>query len=150
MPPAALELIPRSPPRRFVPPHRIRQAVTGLCRQKIAPSPVPYSRLPSLRPSLVTLFLKSLGRYLSLLLQLLTSPRHDGRRLTGFLLVLGAIPLLVAVQLLHWLTFLLDEIFYRGYRDVPVRQPLFVLGPPRTGTTHLHRVLSEDARAAPG
>ena len=90
------------------------------------------------------LFLISLRRYLALLLQLVTSPRRDGRRLVGFLLVLSALPLVVAVQLLHWLTFLLDEIFYRGYHDVVVREPLFVLGPPRTGTTHLHRVLSAD------
>ncbi len=92
----------------------------------------------------MTLFLKSLRRYLALLLQLVASPRRDGRRLAGFLLVLAAMPLVIAVQLLHWLTFLLDEIFYRGYRSVPVREPLFVLGPPRTGTTHLHRVLSAD------
>lgn len=90
----------------------------------------------------MTLFFKSLRRYLALLLQLVLSPRRDGRRLTGFLVVLGAFPVLLIVQLLHWLTFLLDEIFYRGYRDVPVREPLFVLGPPRSGTTFLHHVLS--------
>jgi hypothetical protein len=90
----------------------------------------------------VKLFLKSLRRYLALLLQLVVSPRRDGRRLTGFLVVLGIFPLVLAVQLLHWLTFLLDEIFYRGYRDVKVREPMFVLGPPRSGTTFLHKVLA--------
>lgn len=90
------------------------------------------------------LFLKSLRRFLVLFLQLATSPGRDGRRLTGFLLILVLFPLALAVQLLHWLTFLLDEIFYRSYRDVTVREPLFVLGPPRSGTTHLHHVLSAD------
>ncbi|HSN52567.1 MAG TPA: sulfotransferase, partial [Woeseiaceae bacterium] len=97
---------------------------------------------PGPTPIFVTLFLKSLRRYLALLLQLVLSARRDGRRLAGFLVVLGAFPLLLVVQLVHWLTFLLDEIFYRGYRDVQVREPLFVLGPPRSGTTFLHRVLS--------
>jgi len=107
----------------------------GLCHTRGIPEPAAI---------FVNLFLISLRRYLALLLQLVTSPRRDGRRLVGFLLVLGALPLVVAAQFLHWLTFLLDEIFYRGYRDVAVREPLFVLGPPRTGTTHLHRVLSAD------
>jgi hypothetical protein len=93
---------------------------------------------------LVTLFLKSLRRYLALFLQLVTSLGQSRRRPAGFLLVLGLFPFALALQLLHWLTFLLDEIFYRNYRDVAVREPLFVLGPPRSGTTHLHHVLSTD------
>ena len=93
-------------------------------------------------PILVKLFLKSLWRYLALLLQLATSPRRDSRQLLGFLFVFGAFPLLVALQLLHWLAFLLDEIFYCDYRGVEVREPVFVLGPPRSGTTFLHHVLS--------
>ena len=63
----------------------------------------------------------------------------------GFLLLLGAFPLFVGLQLVHWLTLLLDELIFRGYRKVDVRQPVFVLGPPRSGTTHLHHVLSADA-----
>ncbi len=93
---------------------------------------------------LVILFLKSLRRYLVLLLQLVASMGRGHRRLTGFLLVLGLFPFAFALQLLHWLTLLLDELFYRGYRNVAVREPLFVLGPPRSGTTHLHHVLSAD------
>lgn len=101
-------------------------------------------RNPKPSAILVKLFLKSLRRYLALLVQLVASPRRDGRRTGGLLLVLAALPLVLAVQLLHWLAFLFDEVFYRGYRDVTIREPLFVLGPPRTGTTHLHRVLSAD------
>jgi hypothetical protein len=56
----------------------------------------------------------------------------------------GFIPLFALVQSIHWIGFLLDEIFYRGYRRVEIREPLFVLGVPRSGTTHLHRLLAED------
>ncbi len=53
------------------------------------------------------------------------------------------LPLFALVQMIHWLGFLLDELFYRGYRDVTLEQPVFILGVPRSGTTFLHRVLSD-------
>ena len=81
---------------------------------------------------------------MALFLRLAIAPRRDGRGLSGFLLVVLLFPVALLLQLVHWLTFLLDEIFFRNYRKVTVREPLFVLGPPRTGTTHLHRVLSAD------
>jgi hypothetical protein len=57
---------------------------------------------------------------------------------------MGFVPLFALVQGIHWLGFLLDEIFFRDYRKVQVKEPLIVLGVPRSGTTHLHRVLAED------
>lgn len=90
------------------------------------------------------LFLKSLARYLALFLQAVSSPYREKRRPLGFLLVLGAFPIFVVVQLVHWITLLLDELIFSGYRNVEVREPVFVLGPPRSGTTHLHHVLSAD------
>lgn len=43
-----------------------------------------------------------------------------------------------------WVGFLLDEIFFRGYRSQPVSKPVFIIGPPRSGTTYLQRLLAED------
>lgn len=60
------------------------------------------------------------------------------------LVMLGFLPFLALVLAIHWLGFLLDEIFFRGYRRVDIREPLFVLGVPRSGTTNLHRVLARD------
>jgi hypothetical protein len=60
------------------------------------------------------------------------------------LVMVGFLPLFTLVQAIHWLCLLLDEVLFRGYRRVPVREPLFVLGVPRSGTTLLHRVLSRD------
>lgn len=55
-------------------------------------------------------------------------------------------PVFCVLQLLHWIGFALDEVFFRGWRRVEVRKPVFVLGPPRSGTTHLHHVLALDER----
>lgn len=41
---------------------------------------------------------------------------------------------------------LLDEILFRGYRGVFCRAPVFVVGPPRSGTTFLHRLLARDGQ----
>lgn len=69
-----------------------------------------------------------------------TGPGTARRRL----LLLVLIPLFLLVQLGHWLGFLLDEIVFPGYRKIRIREPLFVVGLPRSGTTFLHRVLARD------
>lgn len=48
------------------------------------------------------------------------------------------------IQLMHWIGFFLDDIFFSGYRNVEVKEPLFIVGVPRSGTTFLHRVLAND------
>ncbi len=93
-------------------------------------------------------FLTSCLRFLGLTVgALLRSP--DGRarlRPRRVLFMLAFLPVLGVAQLIHWLGFLLDELLFRDYRKVKIREPLFVLGVPRSGTTKLHRVLAEDAR----
>jgi hypothetical protein len=39
---------------------------------------------------------------------------------------------------------LVDEILFRSYRDIEVKDPVFIVGQPRSGTTFLHRTLSAD------
>lgn len=92
------------------------------------------------------LFLTSAGRLLLLALRSLRpgpstrTPAALGR----VLVMIGFVPLFALVQLIHWAGLLLDELLFRGYRRVEIREPLFVLGVPRSGTTHLHRVLAQD------
>ncbi|MEM1412626.1 MAG: sulfotransferase [Pseudomonadota bacterium] len=62
--------------------------------------------------------------------------------LVSFLMLLG-LPLLL---IYHAIGFALDELLFRGYRREPIEQPLFVLGPPRSGTTTVHEALAEDSR----
>jgi hypothetical protein len=43
--------------------------------------------------------------------------------------------------------FFLDEIFFRGYRKQRVKEPVFIIGNYRSGSTLLHRLLAEDRHA---
>lgn len=89
-----------------------------------------------------------IARYL-LLIRHAAWPGADGvaRPTTRHLLVSAALLTALPVLLLyHAVGFLLDEVFFRGYRRVEIEQPLFVLGPPRSGTTSVHEALADDER----
>ena len=99
--------------------------------------------------SLPRLFLASSGRLITVGLRGLWPV---ARRPSGELGIAPLRPLVhlaffvpfALLQCIHWIGLLLDEILFRGYRQVEVKEPLFVLGVPRSGTTHLHRVLAQD------
>ena len=56
---------------------------------------------------------------------------------------LAAFSLLFPVMLLSsWIGFALDLLFYRRFRDIPVRSPVFIIGNFRSGSTFLHRLLT--------
>jgi len=69
--------------------------------------------------------------------------RHLPKRALMFGL---AVPVFMVLQCIHWLGFALDELFFRRYRKVAVHRPIFISGIPRSGTTHLHRVLARHDR----
>ena len=37
-----------------------------------------------------------------------------------------------------------DDLLFRGWRKTKVREPVFILTGPRSGTTRLHRLLAQD------
>jgi hypothetical protein len=53
--------------------------------------------------------------------------------------------LFAAFELFTALCLLLDEVIVRRYRRIALREPIFVIGNPRSGTTILHRVMACDA-----
>ena len=76
----------------------------------------------------------------------LFTTRGTNARLTPkriFILLLLAV-LYGAVEITNWLGFLLDSILFRGCRNLQVREPVFIVGVPRSGTTFLHRLLARD------
>ena len=95
-------------------------------------------------PSPPAICLRGLGRYIACWLGAFSRTGRRAaplspRRLTA--LLLGG-PAFLLLQLLHLLGLVADEFLFRGYRRVAVREPLFVLGIPRSGTTFAHRTLA--------
>ena len=70
-----------------------------------------------------------------------TNVRLTAKRLAFLFLGLSAYTL---SEIANWTGFLMDEIFFRSYRKLEVREPVFILGTPRSGTTFLHRLLAKD------
>ncbi len=50
----------------------------------------------------------------------------------------------IPLQLINGVFLLMDWIFFPGFRKVEIIEPLFIMGNPRTGSTHLLRVLACD------
>ena len=94
------------------------------------------------------LFTISCRRFLRMALSSLTRSPDGSASLSvrRVLIMLGFLPLFALVQGIHWLGFLLDDIFWKDWRKVQIREPLFVLGVPRSGTTRLHEVLAKDGQ----
>ena len=70
-----------------------------------------------------------------------THYRLTPRRVTRAVAFYTMYPLL---ESLTWAGLTLDELFFRGYRSEKVREPVFIIGNPRSGTTFLHRLLARD------
>lgn len=50
------------------------------------------------------------------------------------------------LELMTWLGFLLDEICFPAYQEVKIKEPVYIIGNPRSGTTFLQRLLARDER----
>ncbi len=50
----------------------------------------------------------------------------------------------IPVSLFNWLCFALDDLLFPAYKKQPIEKPLFIISNYRSGSTFLHRVLSQD------
>lgn len=89
--------------------------------------------------------LADLGRflYLALFRGPTVEPRLRVRR-TFFLLLFAL--LYPVVEAAIWAGLLADEVLFARYRGQGVREPVFIVGSYRSGTTFLHRLLAKDSR----
>ncbi|NIA16112.1 MAG: sulfotransferase [Nitrospiraceae bacterium] len=72
---------------------------------------------------------------------------RGGGRLTlrRAVVVVFGYPLFFFSMLLHRAAFALDDLLFPAYRKVEVREPVFVVGLHRSGTTLIHRLLANDS-----
>jgi hypothetical protein len=86
---------------------------------------------------------KAFGRFLfkSFLKNRGTHYRLTAKRMGVLLLSLG---IYLPVELITWAGLMLDDLLFPEYREVEVRQPIFIIGNPRSGTTFLQRLLAKD------
>jgi hypothetical protein len=61
-------------------------------------------------------------------------------------LLLLSYTLYTLVELVNWLGLALDVVLFPVFRQVEVKQPVFIIGNPRSGTTFLHRLLARDEK----
>lgn len=57
---------------------------------------------------------------------------------------LWLLPGIGVLQLVNWCCLWMDELLFPKARRVELRRPVFIVGPPRSGTTHLHRAMAAD------
>ena len=70
------------------------------------------------------------------------SPGRLTRKRVFFLLLFYTVWPLVTI--FTWLCFGLDDIFFPAYKKQPIEKPLFIISNFRSGSTFLHRMLSQD------
>ena len=49
----------------------------------------------------------------------------------------------ILINLINKFFFLIDEVLFFTYRKIVIKNPIFIIGPPRTGSTFLQRLLCE-------
>ncbi len=62
------------------------------------------------------------------------------------LIIFGVALILLLHATLSVVLRLLDEVFYPAYRKTPIREPVFIISNPRSGTTYMHRLLCLDEK----
>ncbi len=68
--------------------------------------------------------------------------KHIGFRPTTMRFMLGFMPRLIVINLMHQFFFLLDDIFFRSYRTISTGNVIFIVGPPRCGTSSMLDILN--------
>ncbi len=55
------------------------------------------------------------------------------------------IPFFLVIEVINWLSILLDELFFTSYKKTIIKSPLYISGMPRSGTTFMHNLINLDS-----
>ena len=78
---------------------------------------------------------------------LTATPQVTGHRSwRRWFLTLGILLVLLPLGWFHRVCLALDHWLFPGFQRVELDRPLFIVGPPRSGTTYLHRLVAKDSR----
>ncbi|MED5284567.1 MAG: sulfotransferase, partial [Planctomycetota bacterium] len=76
---------------------------------------------------------------------LLSTPKITGRRgIRRWLLTAGILFVLIPMGWFHRFCLALDHLLFPSFKAIEPKKPLFIIGPPRSGTTYLHRLIEKN------
>ncbi len=76
---------------------------------------------------------------------LLSTPKITGRRgIRRWLLTAGILLVLIPMGWFHRFCLALDHLLFPSFKAIEPKKPLFIIGPPRSGTTYLHRLIEKN------
>ncbi len=76
--------------------------------------------------------------------KLLFKPKHPKRSVKRISWLINFYLVYPLWELIVWSGLIFDRIFYAKFKNVDIKEPIFILGNPRSGTTFLHRLLAKD------
>jgi omega-hydroxy-beta-dihydromenaquinone-9 sulfotransferase len=78
--------------------------------------------------------------------KLIFKPKHPKRSLKRISWLVNFYLVYPIWELIVWSGLIFDRIFYPKFKNVDIKEPIFILGNPRSGTTYLHRLLAKDKK----
>lgn len=97
-----------------------------------------------------SLFFRSLSLYYFAYFDALKfdKKRHTPFNFQRLLFLTVLFPPFLALQIIHQICFVLDDVFFPDYKSHPCDKLLFIIGIPRSGTTFIHRTIASSSETS--
>jgi len=97
-----------------------------------------------------SLFFRSLSLYYFAYFDALKfdKKKHTPFNFQRLLFLTVLFPPFLALQIIHQICFVLDNVFFPDYKSHPCDKLLFIIGIPRSGTTFIHRTIASSSETS--